>query len=222
MNCELRIFIDAKDRIKFLGSNRFNSEIFGWKCLKDILSIQIKRFLDYFEEIVYDMLSYNMEFLQKNNIDYTKLPRHVFFDLESINTDNDLFVINLLFANKYTINIINSLVCGEEYKYKLSLLSEYASDLDLYLLVINDLLKNYDVDINNKYIEFVLYKKSTYSPNVNLSFKDITILSDDLKEYLENYLIMNTKITGSEFIILIKKSAWNNKLVSISDFLKIN
>ncbi|AQN68608.1 hypothetical protein [Saudi moumouvirus] len=222
MNCELRIFVDTNNKIKFLGSNRFNSEIFGWKCLKDILSIPLKRFLEYFEEIIYDMLSYNMEFLQKNNINYEKLPKHVFFDLESINTDNDLFVINLLFANKYTINIIKCLDCGKEYNYKLSLLSEYASDLDLYLLVINDFLRNYDIDIYNKYIKFTLQKKSTYSPNVNILFKDICTLDDSLKIYFENYLIMRTKITGPEFIILIKKSALINKLVSVSDFLQIN
>ncbi|AGF84986.1 hypothetical protein QJ854_gp796 [Moumouvirus goulette] len=220
MNCELRIYVDA-DKIIFLGSNKFNSEIFGWKCLKDILSVPLKRFLEYFEEIIYDMLSYNKEFLQRNNIDYTKLPKHVFFDSESKNIKNDLFIINILFANKYIINIKNFLIANEQYIYKLSLLSEYASDLDLCLLIINDILKN-NVDINNKYIEFVLQKNNTYSANVNAQLKNIIFLDDNLEKYKKKYLIMKTKLVDREFIMLVKKSAWNNKSVSVSDLLRIN
>uniref|UniRef100_A0A6G6ADD4 Uncharacterized protein n=1 Tax=Borely moumouvirus TaxID=2712067 RepID=A0A6G6ADD4_9VIRU len=223
MNCELRIFIDTNFKVKFMGSNKFNSEIFGWKCLKEILSIPIKRFIEYFEEIIYNMLSYNMDFLQKNNIDYTRLPKHIFFDTKSVNIDNDLFVINILFAKKYNVDIEKCIINIDQYQYKLSPLSEYASDLDICVLILNDILKNYNIDIDNKYIEFNLQINDTHSPNVFVKLKNINLIFDqnkDLEKYVENYLIMKTKL-HKESIFLIDKISWSNKLISISDFLVV-
>ncbi|QGR54253.1 hypothetical protein [Moumouvirus maliensis] len=220
MNCELRIFVDTNFKVKFMGSNRFNSEIFGWKCLKEILSIPIKRFIEYFEEIIYNMLSYNMDFLQKNNIDYTRLPKHIFFDTKSINIDNDLFVINILFAKKYNISIEKCIINIDQYQYKLSPLSEYASDLDICILILNDILKNHNIDIDNKYIEFSLEINDTYSPNIFMKLKNINSIFDknkDLEKYVENYLIMKIKL-HKKSIFLIDKISWSNKLISISDF----
>ncbi|AVL95124.1 hypothetical protein ma737 [Moumouvirus australiensis] len=223
MNCELRIFVDTNFKVKFMGSNRFNSEIFGWKCLKEILSIPIKRFLEYLEEIIYDMLSYNMEFLQKNHIDYTRLPKHIFFDTKSINIDNDLFIINILFANKYNINIDKCTKSINKYQYKLSPLSEYAPELDIYVLILNDILKNDNIYIHKKYIKFVLQTNDTHSPNVFVELKNINLILDenkDLEKYVENYLIMKSKLY-KESILLINKISWSNKLISVSDLLVV-
>ncbi|BCS82697.1 hypothetical protein QLL95_gp0208 [Cotonvirus japonicus] len=240
MACEIRICVDFGFDNLYLGCQGIHLKDFDIESVDKLLELPINTISDKFSGVISEILSYHKNRLKSNNIDTTKLSKHIFCEMVE-----DIFIINILIADKFIGKIVDFYkvmpphtdnhkfgVTIPAYFFELNLLAEHLEYIDLFLMLVNRFVVEYDVTIdgditNNNYVRFMLhrdhYTSSTYGYGY-LRNIDSCLESHQrvLKLCPENYVPGEISMPYNRgYFIFINKSAWHNKIITPTDLVRV-